>query len=118
MPMNMNAEAKPVQLVEHLSPTNIDGLFVNQNVKAERDILKEFNMPGELIGAQTETAFSSTSYNEAWNMKNEDVQGDRNIIERELNKILPNSCFGITEAELVRMEMKGGNDKQSSNDFR
>jgi len=103
MQMGVSGETKPFTMVEHLSPTNIDGLFVNQNKKAENDILKVYNMPGELIGIPQQGAFSRAAYDDAFNMKNSDVEIDRQEVERQFNKFLPNSCFGIDEIELVPM---------------
>jgi len=101
----VTGEAKNFTMIENLTPTNVDGLFVNQNEKAEKDILKVYNMPGEIIGISQKNGFAQTAYDAAWNMKNRDVQGDRDIIAREFNKFLPNSCFGVKEIELVPLDM-------------
>lgn len=106
-PVGISGEVKPFNMVEHLSPTNTDDLFTNQNKKAENDILKVYNMPGILIGIPESGAFSRAAFDDAFNMKNSDLEGDRQRIEREFNKILPNTCFGIDEMELVPLEMKG-----------
>lgn len=107
VPVGMSGEAKNFQMVESLTPPNIDGLFTNQNKKAEGDVLKVYNMPGELIGIPTAGAFSRDAYDEAFNMKNSDVEIDRQAIEREFNKILPLTTFAVDSIELEPMKMRG-----------
>ena len=107
VPVDADGAPKPFQMVENLSPTNIDGLFEKQNLKAEKDILKVYNMPGELIGIPASGAFSRAAYDDAFNMKNSDTEIDRNTVEREFNKFLDKSVFGVSEIELVPLKLKG-----------
>jgi hypothetical protein len=109
VPMNVNGEPKEFKMVEHLSPTNVDGLFVNQNAKAENDILKVYNMPKILLGISDSGMFNEASFNDAFNYKNSDCEIDRKEIERLFNKFLPNSVFGIDKIELTPLEMRKNN---------
>lgn len=107
--VNKDGEPKEFKMVEHLSPTNVDTLFVNQNAKAENDILKVFNMPKILLGVSDNGMFNEASFNDAFNYKNSDVEIDRKEIERDFNKLLKYSIWahdtpnGIT---LDPMKMK------------
>jgi hypothetical protein len=110
VPVNSEGEARPFQMVEHLSPTNVDGMFEKQNYKAENNILKCYTMPGILLGVPSEGMFNEASFNDAFNYKNADTEGDRKNIERFFSKILSNSVFGIDKFEIVPLEMKGGSN--------
>lgn len=106
---NMDGSAVPFQLVEHLTPPGIDNLFVNQNAKAERDILKVFNMDIALLGVRDPNGgvFSSEAKADAFNSKNIDSEGDRKAIERYFNKIMPLTVFGISEIKLSPFPQMG-----------
>ena len=105
-PVDMQGKASPYTMVEHLSPTNVDTLFVNQNEKAERDILKCFTMPEILLGISSQGMFNEGSFVDAFNYKNADTEGDRKILERYFNKWLQNSAFDVKEIEIRPLEMK------------
>lgn len=106
MPVNAAGEAKPYQVVEHLSPTNVDTMFVNQNAKAERDILKVFGMPMILLGVSDGGMFNEDNYNQAFNYKNADTEPHRKNIERIFSKWLPYSVFGLDRIEIRPLQMK------------
>lgn len=118
MPVSVGAsgEPKPFTAVENLSPTNVDTLFLNQNKKAESDILKVYNMPRELLAIEQSNGFSDTAYEGAWNMKNDDLEGDRQAIERDFNKFLPNTIWNISDIKLVPLKRK--EKIEQKNDFR
>lgn len=106
--VDKDGNAKEFKMVEHLSPTNVDGLFVNQNTKAENDILKVYNMPKILLGVSDQGMFNEASFNDAWNYKNSDKEIDRKSVEREFNKILQHSIWSnIGKVELQPMKMRG-----------
>lgn len=100
VPMSSSGEMKDYKMVESLQPVNVDTLFVNQNKKAEQDILKSNIMPMELLAVQQNNGFSDTAFAAAWDMKNADFEFDRKMIERDFNKWLPKSIFGIDTIEL------------------
>jgi len=99
-PMSSSGEMKDYKMVESLQPVNVDNLFTNQNKKSEQDILKVYTMPMELLAIQQNNGFSDTAFDAAWNMKNADCEFDRKLIERDFNKWLPNSIFGIDSIQL------------------
>lgn len=101
VPVGASGEPKAFQMVEHLSPTNVDGLFVNQNAKAENDILKVYTMPKVLLGVTDRGMFNEATFADAFNYKNLDTEIDRKAVERDFNKFLPNSVFGIDKINLV-----------------
>lgn len=108
-PLDASGSTKSFQMVEHLTPTNVDGLFVNQNNKAENDILKTFTMPKILLGISDSGMFNQASFNDAFNYKNADTEGDRKIIERVFNeKIIPHSVYNIN-VQIDPLKMKGEN---------
>jgi len=105
-PVNDNGTASDSKMVEHLSPANIDGLFVNQNAQAERNILKAINMPEILLGVSSQGMFNEASFNDAFDYKNSDSEADRKMIEREFNKFMKYSVWGIDKIEIVPLKMK------------
>ena len=116
VPTTKDGEPKDFKMVEHLSPTNVDTMFVNQNQKAEHDILKVYNMPKILLGVSDSGMFNEASFNDAFNYKNSDTEIDRKEIEREFNKILTNSVWAYDLADgvkLVPLEMKGQKPAQT-----
>jgi len=113
-PLNNQGDAKDFTMVEHLTPTNIDKLFVNQNKKAEQDILKTFTMPKILLGISDEGMFNQASFNDAFNYKNADTEGDRKIIERVFNKkVISNSVYDLV-VEIQPLEMKETVNRQDN----
>lgn len=114
VPVDAQGNTRNYQMVEHLSPTNVDSLFVNQNAKAQNDILKVFTMPEILLGISSKGMFNEASFNEAFNYKNADTEGDRKIIERAFKKILENSVFDYSSFEIIPLEMKGVNGAQET----
>lgn len=106
VPTNANGEMSSAKIVEHLSPTNVDNLFVNQNAKAENDILKVFNMPKILLGVNDSGMFNEASFNDAFNYKNSDCEIDRKAIERFFNKFLKYSIFGINSINLSPLNLR------------
>lgn len=105
-PVNASGEAKEFKMIEHLSPTNVDGLFEKQNKKAERDILKQYMMPEILLGVSSQGMFNEAEFNDAFDYKNSDTEHDRNEIERVFNKILPKSIWNINSIQLEPLKMK------------
>lgn len=108
VPTNANGEMGNAKIVEHLSPTNVDTLFVNQNAKAENDILKVYNMPKILLGISSDGMFNEASFNDAFNYKNSDTETDRKAIERHFNKFLKYSIFGIDKINLTPLNLRQG----------
>lgn len=108
VPVGVSGEFKDFKMVENLTPTNVDALFVNQNEKAENDILKVFTMPKILLGVSDGGMFNEASFNDAFNYKNADTEGDRITIERVFNSFLPRSVFGVNSINIVPLKMKGG----------
>lgn len=108
VPVDAQGNARNYQMIEHLSPTNVDSLFVNQNEKAQNDILKVYTMPEILLGISSQGMFNEASFNDAFNYKNADTEGDRKIIERTFKKVLKNSVFDHESFEIIPLEMKGG----------
>ena len=106
VPMSSSGEMKDYKMVESLQPVNVDTLFVNQNSKAEQDILKVYNMPKILLGVSDQGMFNEASFNDAFNYKNSDTEFDRKIIERDFNKWLPKSIFGLDQITLDPLQMK------------
>lgn len=114
VPQSVDGKTQPFQMVEHLSPTNVDDLFENQNDQAERNILKCYTMPMILLGVSSKGAgmFNEASFADAFNYKNADTESDRQEIERFFNKILEDSCFGVSDIQIEPLRMKqkeGGN---------
>ena len=107
IPVDMDGKFQTTNLFESFTPNNIDTLFVNQNKKAEEDILKTYTMPKILLGVSDSGMFNQASFNDAFNYKNADTEGDRKIIEKEFEKILDDSIFPLETVELVPLEMKG-----------
>lgn len=107
VPVDANGNVKDFKMIEHLSPTDVDGMFVNQNLKAEDDILKVYTMPKILLGKSDQGMFNEASFNDAFNYKNADTEMDRQIIERQFKKVLENSIFDVDGFELIPLEMKG-----------
>lgn len=105
VPVNVSGDVSNHSMIEHLTPTNIDGLFVNQNKKAESDILKSYTMPKILLGQSDQGMFNQASFNDAFNYKNADYEGDRKKIERQFNQLLSNSIYPIP-VNLTPLEMK------------
>ena len=112
VPVMVGDDGKPVdfKMVEDLSPTNVDSLFVNQNASAERALLKTYTMPEILLGVSSQGMFNQAAFNDAFNYKNADTEMDRKIVEREFNKWLFNSVFYTDKVEIVPLEMKQTQD--------
>ena len=106
VPVGTDGKINEFKMVENLSPTDIDGMFVNQNLKAEDDILKVYTMPKILLGKSDQGMFNEASFNDAFNYKNADTEMDRKIIERQFKKILTNSIFNVDSFELMPLEIK------------
>ena len=64
-------------------------------------------MPKVLLGVSDSGMFNQASFNDAFNYKNADTEGDRKIIEEEFEKILECSIFPLEIVEIVPLEMKG-----------
>lgn len=101
-----SGDPKDYKMVEFLTPTNVDALFVNQNNKAKNNLLTTYTMIEELLGPSKDGAFSDASFDQAFNVKNGTTEGDRKIIERQFNKILPASVFPVDKIEIVPLKMK------------
>lgn len=110
VPVGVTGEFKDFKMVENLTPTNVDGLFLNQNTKAENDILKVYTMPKILLGISDAGMFNEASFNDAFNYKNADTEGDRRIVERVFNSFLSRSVFGVNKINLIPLKMRGGNN--------
>ena len=111
--VNKDGEPKEFKMVEHLSPTNVDTLFLNQNGKAENDILKVYNMPKILLGISDQGMFNAASFNDAFDYKNSDTEFDRKEIERDFNKLLKHSVWAMDiegGINFVPFQMKGENN--------
>lgn len=106
VPTDVSGVFKDFKMVENLTPTNVDALFVNQNLKAENDILKVYTMPKILLGVSDGGMFNEASFIDAFNYKNADTEADRKIIERVFNSFLPRSVFDISDIEIQPLEMK------------
>lgn len=107
VPVGTTGEFKDFKMVESLTPTNVDDLFTNQNSKAENDLLKVCTMPKILLGISDNGMFNEASFNDAFNYKNADTEGDRQIIARAFNTFLPRTVFGINSIEIEPLRMKG-----------
>lgn len=107
VPVGVSGEFKDFKMIEDLTPTNVDNLFTNQNSKAENDILKVFTMPKILLGISDAGMFNEASFNDAFNYKNADTEGDRRIIERAFSSFLPRTVFGVDSIEIEPLRMKG-----------
>ena len=57
---------------------------------------------------------NQAAFNDAFNYKNADTEGDRKIIEREFNKFLVNSVFPIKNIEITPLEMRVGSELADS----
>jgi phage portal protein BeeE len=97
VPVTVDKDGSPKEfkMIEHLSPTNVDTLFLNQNAKAENDILKVYNMPKILLGISDQGMFNAASFNDAFDYKNSDTEFDRKEIERDFNKLLKHSIWAM-----------------------
>lgn len=107
VPVGVNGEFKDFKMVENLTPTNVDALFVNQNEKAENNILKVYTTPMILLGVASDGMFNQESFNDAFNYKNADTEGDRVVIERVFNLFLPQSVFLQKEIDIIPLQMRG-----------
>lgn len=106
VPVSVSGEMKQFNMVESLSPTNVDKLFTNQNEHAESSIFKEYRMPPILLGVASNGMFNEASFNDAFNYKNADTEGDRSKVERVFNSFIGETIFGIDNLEIVPLEMK------------
>jgi len=104
--VSLTGEAKQFNMVEDLSATNVDELFVNQNEHAEASILKEYRMPLILLGVSSEGMFNQASFNDAFNYKNADTEADRTKVQRVFNSFIENTVFGLSDLEIEPLEMK------------
>lgn len=100
VPVNIHGEFKDFKMVENLSPTDIDGLFVKQSKAAENHIFKVYMMPSILLGVPNEGMFNQASFMDAYNYKVADTEKDRKIIERIFNRFLPNTIFDVEKIKL------------------
>lgn len=116
VPVGVTGEFKDFKMVENLTPTNVDALFLNQNKKAENDILKVWTMPKILLGISDSGMFNEASFNDAFNYKNADTEGDRRIIERAFNTFLPRTVFDINSIEIEPLRMKGEKEVEVETD--
>lgn len=107
VPVGINGEFKDFKMVENLTPTNVDNMFVNQNEKAENNILKVYTTPMILLGVASDGMFNQESFNDAFNYKNADTEGDRVVIERVFNLFLPQSVFLQKEIDIIPLQMRG-----------
>ncbi len=107
VPVNALGEFKDFKMIENLTPTNVDTLFVNQNEKAENNILKVYTTPMILLGVASDGMFNQESFNDAFNYKNADTEGDRVVIERVFNLFLPRSVFFQKKIDIIPLQMKG-----------
>ena len=104
-PVDNDGKANNNAMIEHFSLPNADNMFVNQNAKAEGDILKVYGMPRELLGQPKEGSFSKASYYEAFDYKNSDTEFDRKVIERIFNKIMVQSIWSPPKLELMPLKL-------------
>ena len=51
--------------------------------------------------------FNQESFNDAFNYKNADTEGDRVVIERVFNSFLPRSVFLQKEIDIIPLQMRG-----------
>jgi hypothetical protein len=110
VPVSVTGEMKPFTMVESLSPTNVDQLFTNQNEHAESSIFKEYRMPPILLGVSSSGMFNQASFNDAFNYKNADTEADRTKVQRVFNSFIENTIFGLSDLEIVPLEMKDTNN--------
>jgi hypothetical protein len=106
VPTGVSGEFKDFKLLEDISPTNVDDIFINQNEKAENSILKAGTMPKILLGISDSGMFNQASFNDAFDYKNADTEGDRKIIERVFAHLLESSVFNISNVEIEPLEMR------------
>lgn len=104
--MGVNGEPKEFKMVESLTPTSVDDIFVNQNNTAERTILKTYMMPEILLGVSSSGMFNQASFNDAFNYKNSDTEQDRKIMERQFASVLSKSIFSMAQVEIQPLQMK------------
>lgn len=107
VPVSISGEFKDFKMVENLTPTNVDALFVNQNEKAENNILKVYTTPMILLGVASDGMFNQESFNDAFNYKNADTEGDRVVIERVFDSFLPRSVFVQSKINIIPLKMRG-----------
>lgn len=100
-------ESKDFKMIENLTPTSVDDIFVNQNENGERTILKTYMMPEILLGISSSGMFNESSFNDAFNYKNADTEQDRKIIERQFRGFLEKSIFKMDQVEIQPLDMRG-----------
>lgn len=63
-------------------------------------------MPPALAGIEQDSGFSGADLEEAYNVFNAITQGGRDIIEQQINKVLKESDFGISEIKLQPLKLE------------
>jgi hypothetical protein len=106
VPIDADGKMHNANLVEHLTPPNIDGMFELQDKKAENNILKACMMPSVLLGVTPDGMFNMATFRDAFEYKNADTEFDRNIIEEEFNAIIDKTVWNTGALELIPLEMK------------
>jgi hypothetical protein len=107
VPTDANGTFHDFTMVENLTPTNVDDLYLNQDKKQEENIFKSYTMPKILLGVSDQGMFNEASFNDAFNYKNADTEGDRKVIERVFNSFLPRTVFDAKQIVIVPLKMKG-----------
>lgn len=106
VPIGDNGTIGTSNLVENISPPNVDSLSEKQDLKAQSNILKAAMMPGVLLGISETGMFNKESFNDAFDYKNADTEQDRELIETFFNSILDQSVFRTSELKIEPLSMK------------
>jgi hypothetical protein len=106
VPLDADGKMHNANLVEHLTPPNIDGMFEKQDAAAENKILKAAMMPKILLGVAESGMFNMASFRDAFDYKNSDTEFDRQIIESEFNAIVAKSVWRLPKLALKPLELK------------
>lgn len=94
---NPGGTLKANEIMVPLQMQNTDGLHLNVDKRTKNDIREAFGMPAEIIGQLPESGiFNTQQMQEAYTYYNSITRNGRNIIQRQVKKILDNWYQPIT----------------------
>ncbi len=110
-PLNTDGEVRPFNVVEHLTPPNVDKSFVEQNKASRVAITSTCNMPNILIGVQENGMFNQASFADAYNLKATDTRRDRGLLAKSFDKVIQASVWkdlGSVSIQELKLAKDGG----------
>lgn len=101
-------------MFESFTHASMDTLYLNQNEKAQSNILVAYGTPPVLASINNRGLFSKQEYMEAFDYKNSATEFDRQTVERSFHKIIENSVWAANKSEIVPLNIDKYDTRQPS----